>query len=453
MVLAVARHAQTDPDMAAMFCLGFSSAVIARSVVIRDVAGGTDVPALWVVVIAESGTGKTRTFNPLIAPIRDLERAAAGQQVTPDAPSQAGPAGSPWYERLDSLEAVPATAHAAPWATAAHVGDLLRVAQEAAFPGVPVRFIETNTTPEALVDSIACQAFGLLQASSEAEMLSRVNVGNAVEALAHLNQMWEGEDVRRSRVVRGAVIARRAVLAVVVSPQPRAFEQLRSGQLGRLIEGTGFLARCLFCVPTSTVGTRVAQVDPIPIAVRQRYAENLRAMLAVMLPRGPQPNVLTLSDEATRLAQAFYAEIEPRLGTTGDLYAVGQWASRVRQSATRIAAVLHVADLARERQEGLSDPISASAMERGIAIAHWMLTQGRQVWSEPGRAGLTGATEAAVVAQVRLMRSDFTAREIYRAMGLSSGDTVTPVLDALVARGVLTMYPDGRTTRYRLVDS
>lgn len=446
-MLAVSRQAQTDPDMAAMFCLGFSSSVIARSILIRDAAGRTDVPALWIVVIAESGAGKSATFNPLIAPIRALELAAVGQLAAPDAPSQAGPSGRPWYERLDSLGAVPDAAHAAPWATEALVGDLLRVAQEAAFPGVAVRFIGTNTTPEALVDSIASQVFGLLQASSEAEMLSRVTAGNAVEALAQLNQMWEGEDVRRSRVVRGAVIARRAVLTVVVAPQPRTFQEMRSGRLGRLIEETGFLARCLFCVPQSTVGTRSPDVEGIPEPVRLRYAENLRAMLAVSLPVGPAPRELRLSEEATRLAAAFYAETEPRLGPNGNLHEVRAWAARVRQAATRIAAVLHVADLAHARQEGIAEPISGSAMERGIDIARWMLDHGCHIWSDRPPAS---ETEAAVMAQVRSLQSGFTAREIYRALGRSEAE-VTPILDMLVARGVLVVRQVGRRTEYSLL--
>lgn len=448
-MLAVSRQAQTDPDMAAMFCLGFSSSVIARSILIRDAAGRTDVPALWIVVIAESGAGKSATFNPLIAPLRALELAAVGQLAAPDAPSQAGPSGRPWYERLDSLEAVPAAAHAAPWATEALVGDLLRVAQEAAFPGVAVRFIGTNTTPEALVDSIASQVFGLLQASSEAEMLSRVTAGNAVEALAQLNQMWEGEDVRRSRVVRGAVIARRAVLTVVVAPQPRTFQEMRSGRLGRLIEETGFLARCLFCVPQSTVGTRSPDVEGIPEPVRLRYAENLRAMLATSLPVGGEPRVLHLSDQAEQLRATFYAQIEPRLGPAGDLHHARIWATRVRQSATRIAAILHIADLAHARPDGIEEPISESAMERAIEIARSLLADGRQVWSvETGEADI----EVAVMEQVRRLRGDFTARDVYRPLGMAATQ-VTPILDRLVVSGVLRMRQEGRTVRYDLDDS
>jgi hypothetical protein len=452
MVLAVSRHAQTDPDMAAMFCLGFSGFTVARNCVVVDDAGRRDPLALWVIIIAESGAGKSATFNPLIEPIRQLGLVASGQVVAADDPAEVGPPGRPWYERLDDDDHVSAQpAFGASWATLEEVATRLRLAQEAAFPGVPVSMIEGDITPEALVERIGSQVLGLLQASPEAEVLTRVAAGggSAVQALGQLNKMWVGEDIHVARISRATTTARWPILSLVVAPQPAAFEMIRAGQVGRLINETGFLARCLFCVPESTVGRRVPQGEPIPRDVRVRYAENLRAMLASTLPDGTGPTPLRLSEEATQAFHTYFSELEAQIGPEGSLHALRLWATRVRQAAPRIAAILHVANLAHQRPGGVREPVSGDAMERAIEIARWLLDHGRQVWS---REEQPGVLEAAVMDQVRRLRRDFTARDVYRAMGRTSG-VVTPILNAFVTRGILTLRQDGRTDYYSLPDS
>jgi len=83
MVLAVSAEAQTDPSMAAMFCLAFSSFTVAGSVEIASASGSRDPLPLWVVVVAESGEGKSRTFNPLIAPLQRLDRHGGRHREAP----------------------------------------------------------------------------------------------------------------------------------------------------------------------------------------------------------------------------------------------------------------------------------------------------------------------------------------------------------------------------------
>lgn len=458
MVLAVSRHAQTDPDMAAMFCLGFSSFVVARNCVLVDEGGRRDPLALWVIVIAESGAGKSATFNPLIAPILQLGQAAAGQGQLLNEPDVSAPArGRDYWQRIrdeadGALEAETVPAPGAPWATLEEVGSRLRVAQEAAFPGVLVRLVEADITPEALVERMSTQLLGILQASSEAELLTRVSAGGtaAVQALGQLNKMWVAENIEVARIGRGQLTARWPVLTIVVSPQPAAFQEIRSGRLGNLIDNTGFLARCLFAVPESTVGRRRPGAEPIPDDVRVRYAQNLRAMLAATLPTSGERTVLRMSDAAAAVAHRYYDEVEPQLGAGGELHDVRLWASRVRQSAQRTAAMLHVADLAHNRQHGMSgELVSVDAMERAVQIARWQMEHGRQVWCD-GQS-VASPSESNIVDWVRRLGSP-TERELYRAMGFSGPEPIRPGLNQLLANRVLVQRVDGRTRRYSLAD-
>lgn len=437
MVRAVSVEAQTDPAMAAMFCLGFSAFTVGRNVQLAGASGPGDPLALWVVVIAESGEGKSRTFSPLIAPLARLDRALRGAAAEPEPVHASDIAVGPTaWERLMSRDLIDDAdreteqpARRAPWATHDAVLAVLVAEQAARFPNAPLRFLQRSVTPEALVEVIANQAPGVVQASPEAQFFTHVASGGpkAVASLANYNSMWSGEDIQQARIGRTASSAIRPVLTLVVAPQPEAFAEICSGRLGRLIERTGFLMRCWFCHPRSNIGRRAPRSQPIPDDVRLAYEENLRAMFATANTNVLQPHTLRL--ESHREWEAFFTDVERRRARGGDLHRLAGWATRVRQGTARIAGMLHVAQHAGEfREETFRRPVSRETFERAIEIGRWQLEHGRSVLLASGGTDLgtpEGGTD--LVTMIRTLvaaRGEWvgTATELLEALRRAAPD-------------------------------
>jgi len=390
MVLAVAANAQTEPAMAAMFCLGFSSFTVARNVQIMDSSGATDALALWIVVIAESTGGKSRTFRPLVEPLLNLDRMLRGRPVRPDPPApppEARTSRTAYARLLDDsdpwdTEASTAAPDPAPWATAQHVHDQIAAAQAALHPGHPLRFYARRITPEALTNQMDTQIMGILQASPEGQFFTHIAGGGprAVGALANFNSMWDGEPIHEDRVGSLPGSPDRPVLTLVVAPQPAALQEVRRGNLGRLVEHTGFLLRCLLYQAPSNVGQLQPRSQLVDERTRILYAENLRAMLSVGAASAAPPTPRTLTPTSYVAWDAFFTEVERRRGPGGNLHDVAGWAARVRQSTARIAGVLHVATYAAtERTACLARPVSEDTFERAIRIGRWLLDHGHRV--------------------------------------------------------------------------
>ncbi len=434
MVEAVSNEAQTDPAMAAMFCLGFSSFTVARTVSVAIGSARPDVLALWTIVVASSGEGKSRTFGPLIAPLVEVEETTIAFQAPPPNPGstsfspnddeyaneEEGEHRLTQWARLVSTEGPfetesprAATSSDASWATLEAVADALRAEQEREHPGSIVAFRQANITPEALLETVATQCLGVLQAAPESYLLSRIAAGSgtAVQTLANYNSMWSGEDIRVRRVVRVASSARRPVLTIVMSPQPAAFEEVLTGRVGKLVERTGFLQRCLLCRPDSNIGKQVPYSPPIPEVVRRRYAENLRAMLWVGLSNTEAR--LALRPQSSAQWDAFHQDLEIRRGPAGDLHAVAEWITRVRQSTARIAGILHVAKHAGTmRGEAIRVPIDEDTMQRAIEIGQWLVAHGA-----PIVRGAVGTPTTGRVSLLSLVRSIVAATGTWEGTG------------------------------------
>jgi hypothetical protein len=382
-----------------MFCLGFSSFTVARNIQIMDSSGSTDALALWIVVIAESTGGKSRTFRPLAEPLLNMDRMFRGRPVPPEPPAPPPEARTartglarvlddtdPWDTVVSNASPDPA-----PWATAQHLHDQLAAAQAAMHPGHPLRFYARRITPEALTNQMDTQMMGILQASPEGQFFTHIAGGGprAVGALANFNSMWDGEPIHEDRVGSAPGSPDRPVLTLVVAPQPAALQEVRRGNLGRLVEQTGFLLRCLFYRAPSNIGLLQPRSRPINERIRTLYAENLRAMLSVGAASAAPPTPRTLTPTSYAVWDAFFTQVERLRASGGDLHEVGGWAARVRQSTARIAGVLHIARYASTEREGaLNRPVSEETFERAIRIGRWLLDQGRPLlMSTPHESG------------------------------------------------------------------
>ncbi len=451
--------------MPTMFALGLLSSTVARRVVVVDDRGRPDPVNLWVIVIAESGEGKSSTFNPLIEPIESALRGSVADSLSTELFARP-PGNRPRI--LDRYERIIASfqAHSSEqpestlltWVTP----EALRAAMWHGLDPNVARpdFIARDITPEALIEQMATQTIGVLQASPEGGFASWIAASGprAVSQLSNLNLTWEAGNLRVARVSRANRVVERAVLTLVVAPQPVAFQEITRGRFGDLIRNSGFLNRCLFCVPESHSGRRLAPFRPVSVDAQQEYRRHMWGMMILGTSARELPARLTLSPAASAMYIDYFNAFEPRL--RGDLQGVAAWATRIRQNVSRIAGLLHLANRVAEGPGILRDPIDERAMASAIEIGEWLVPYGLQALSTsrgPKASRATASVDtildmvSAFVGRGEFQRGSFTARDIHRCdqRRLKSADDVRVALDTLVARRALTSSGSGTRICYQ----
>lgn len=198
-----------------------------------------------------------------------------------------------------------------------------------------------------------------------------MNSDNRQKTLAALNDLWQGNPIRRTRAGDGHATLCGRRLAVHLMVQPSVAKAFMAD---RLAADTGFLPRFLICDPPSAIGTRFHANTRLDTAAIEQFGKRLQTILETPLPmeditRELTPRLLPLSREARALLEAFSDTIEAAQAPGGDLAHVTGYASKTAEQAARIAGVLTM-------WSDLNAPfVDASKMAAGISLAQFYLNE------------------------------------------------------------------------------
>jgi putative DNA primase/helicase len=193
---------------------------------------------------------------------------------------------------------------------------------------------------------------------------------------------------------------------------------------------SGLLARFLWCVPDSTVGTRdVRRHAPIPPHVKEAYERGIFGLLEGWGEPVGKPRVLQFTDPARELWFTFAQHIEDNQGEGGQYEAISDWTSKLPGQLARVAAVFELAEM------GLTaDEVSEVAMRNALQLGRLLIEHARAAFSLLG----TDAVDTDAVALVRWIKAEgreqFTRREAQKAQEgrFRSGERLDKALDRLV---------------------
>jgi hypothetical protein len=198
-----------------------------------------------------------------------------------------------------------------------------------------------------------------------------MNSDNRMKTLSALNDLWQGNPIRRTRSGDGhaSLYGRRLAMHLLVQPTVA-----RSFMADALAADTGFLPRCLICEPPSAIGTRMAASVQADDGRLEAFAARLRAVLDVPMPMDPEtreltPRTLPLAHAARALLVRFSDAIEVQQARGGDLAHVTGHASKAAEHACRIAGVLSL-----WRDLGARE-VTAADMADAITLAQFYLSE------------------------------------------------------------------------------
>jgi hypothetical protein len=225
---------------------------------------------------------------------------------------------------------------------------LMAIGLEPKAPPHPMLLVE-DTTPEAVVLHLRdgrpwCGIF-----SSEGGVLAGGPAFSAEKVMhtgALLNKLWDGEPIRKLRVLTGPAYlpGRRCSAHLMMQPIVADF-LLGSATL----DGVGTLSRTLVVAPESIMGTRMFQhPEGWCDDVMATYAKRVTLLLespprtVVDAPDVLDPLPLTLTSSAERLWIAYHDSVERSLGSGGELQPIRAFGAKLAEHAGRLASVLTV---------------------------------------------------------------------------------------------------------------
>lgn len=198
-----------------------------------------------------------------------------------------------------------------------------------------------------------------------------------------------GSPLRVDRSGRNAHVDKPA-LTFGLALQPGVLADLASS---RRFRDSGLLARFLFAMPKSNVGTRdVRQRRTIPSYVQRDYESKLFDLLEGRANQIlTKPRKLPMTDSALDAWLELSADIEARIGEGGDLEAISDWGSKLPGAVARIAALLELAE------SGLGAPeVSHDVTMRAVALGRLLIDHAHAAFGLLG-ADATDGDAAAVV--------------------------------------------------------
>jgi hypothetical protein len=445
-----AVQGQTQAPMA----IPAQSALAVASLAVQGFAdvetlGGYSPPSLYCLTIAQSGERKSTCDAMLMAALRTFEREQAAEQR--EAMTDWRNAQALWKGEREKILAE-AKAGRGEKKTAARA-DLDAMGPEPAQPPSADRTV-TEPTFEGLTRLYAegQPSLGIF-ADEGGQFIGGhgMNTDNRLKTLAALNDLWQGNPIRRTRAGDGAFTLLGRRLAIHLMVQPEAAHGLLADPMAT---GTGFLPRFLICEPPSAIGTRTSDRTRQNKPALDSFAVRLRAILETPMPMDPvsrelTPRSLALAADARALLVVFSDAIERDQGAGGPLAHVTGYASKAAEQAARIAAVLTL-------WRDLSAPVvTAEDMRHGIDLARFYLGEAVRLSD-----AATVSTETAKAEALRCWLLDrwpeqavridrdpttITPRDVVQLgpHGLRETGAARKLMAALAEAGWLVQLPDG----------
>jgi hypothetical protein len=438
----LSRFSQTPPGMAGLLSLAVMSAAARGRYDVECPRGHREPLILYAAAVARPAERKSSVFASMTRPIRDWERGEADRLAPVIADEQiergilekrvehlrtkASKIDDP-DERLDILD---------------RAQRAQRELTERPATVLP-RVIFDDVTMEELASQLAAQGGRGAILSSEGGIFD-LAAGLYGDGRVNLDLLLKGHDAEPKRINRRGrdEHIERACLTLGLTVQPDVLE--RAGENRQFI-GRGLLARFLFTVPTSTIGTRSASAEPPSPTVEAEYIHRVRELV------GGAPDevaVLRCSPKATGERDRFFEWVEGQYDHDDGV--LDQWRGKLVGTTTRIAGLFHLGE---QGADACRVPLDGSTMARAIELGRYLLTHAEAVL----RMMRTDPRIAAAQRCLRWIEAErprtFTAREMFEGVKgtLSTMDELRPAVATLVEHGyireVSTPKPKGRGRR------
>ena len=439
-VLATSTALQVPADMPAMLVLAVLAAAAGGRAVVEIRPGWREPLNLYCAVAMPSGARKTPVFQRVIKPleIAELTFVEKAKPEVAEAKARHRAAKAKADKAMDDVGRAKPEAEE----EAIHFASQQALMAEAiVVPNMP-RLLADDATPEALATLLCEQEGRLAMFSDEGEVFSMMS-GRYSTSGPNLGVYLKGHvgsPLRVDRKGRDPEYIQSPALTLGLTIQPSMLAGIAGIDGAR---GRGLLGRFLWSIPESNVGQRETQVLPVPGEIESAYVDEMQ-ILVQSLAGWTDPAVLVFSVEADRALLSFQKDLEPRLGETGDLGHIADWASKLAGTVARIAGLLHLAENVRTGWN--RNQVQVGTVADAIRIGHYLVAHARIAFEAMAMGPVI--TDAAILLGWIGDKSSFTKRDAYRSNTYRwpHASDIDPALQLLEDHDFIRKAPQKPTT-------
>ncbi|WP_200213378.1 YfjI family protein [Micromonospora coerulea] len=414
MVDAVAEAYQVPRDLPLLLVLAILAASVGGRRRVRVAPDWIEVLSIYSAAAVPSGERKSPVLAVLSAPLLAVERDLA-EKMAPEVATQ---------RALRDLRAAAVEKIKRKGDTSASaIADLEAAVQEletTVVPAIP-RLLADDSTPEAMARLMAEQGGRLGVLSAEGGLFSTLagRYSSGIPNLDLVLKSWSGDFCRVDRISRETITLTEPVLSIGLAVQPDILATLAEGKNFR---GSGLLARFLYAIPHSLVGSRNVDPAPLPEQVAADYAAAVDRLARTVHGGGTVD--MKLTEPARAVLNRLRQHLEPRLHPDyGDLANIADWSNKLPGQLVRVAALLTLfsdPDAVEVGEQQMQEAATLAPYLISHALAAFDLMSGRRSPLEPARAVLRW------IGKKRL--STFSVRQAWRDL---SGQTWATDTDAI----------------------
>ena len=373
MVRQIAKAAMVPESLPASAVIGIVSAALGSGLEVQSGGDRRTRGNLFVLPIAQTGTGKDLAFNLAAAPLQHVEREARelwSRDSGPKSKARLQIAN----KRIKALETQASKSKIK--GNAVHeLEDAIRErdAAEKALASCPL-FITTDATREALAACLSTQpgeALALMSAEGRgalSNILGRYTKGDATDEDAYC-ACFSGTPINQQRRTKAAIDLRRPCLTLLLMVQPDVWTRLSAMDV---LRESGLLPRFLTFDALAEPEPLPLHPHCIPANLSASYARLIEALCDAYRLRETEPLCIPCPHEPYGLFRDFDNECRARRRTGGDVNDIAGFAARWAEQAWRLSVGLHAmahGDSAHEH------PLAAETARDGITLTRWFIEQ------------------------------------------------------------------------------
>lgn len=237
------------------------------------------------------------------------------------------------------------------------------------------RLMRQNITERAMMDALEGSGESVAFIGDEGEIIIK---GGVLDQTGLLNKAWDGaESLMRDRANGDSIVAHQPRVTIAFKAQPEVLKELLKRR-GAVMRSSGHWARYLVGNPPSTQGTRLshgfAQCSARLEAFHARMQELLDQLGARAGSDDATRQVLEFSPEAEWRWWSMANEVERQIGPGGYLSDIKDFASKIMEITSRVAALFHI-------YEGGDGLITVDSLDRASHIVEWHCHEFKRLFS------------------------------------------------------------------------